>query len=391
MAAAVIVMPGAATGAVPAIDLSAGTPVPARSVPQLKEATAAAPVTNRHQKAREEFRDTPQCRFHLETPARDVARFKALFELLYKVMGSGTLVFNKDGMYAEMQSAGAIEQMMVALPAKKNLYFFRGTEEVRICVDFKGIWHQLRTVTRPKRIMLEFHENQSDKLRLIVIMPSGQVFAWDINIMGVSAHDEGTTHVAAVFDMRVCMDAKHLHQILSAADGPEAEIQFLASLDALYTNAAPTSGTTRVNGQRSRMALRNLKDTPPPHIDPHRPITIDVIQSYGRPSDKQDVYNVKYLQPFAQVGQVAETVELFLGADLPLLLRIPIGSMGTLVYIVTPLHADAVSALTPVRLAEVQKQTWPELTSDVATEGGGDEAEWDNPLDAPSKRRKAAV
>lgn len=329
----------------------------------------------RAQRAALEFKQHTDCLMHLETRKDDALRFRAMVEVLYRVMGEGTLTFDATGMSGNMVSK-TIEQIMFKFPAKSNLYFFRAKEPISIDVDFKAIYHQLRIASQHHRIILQLHRSHTDKLKVMLLggQQSASTFAWDFNVLCLPDKEERlpqTLH--AVFDIRVCMQIRDFRQILAAA-GQDAEIQFLSSMDALYTNAASRGQTTGVNAQRSRLPLCNLKDVEPPRIDEARPLTIDCIQSYGRPSDKRDAFLAKYLYPFAQVNGIADTLEMFLGNGMPLTLRLAIGRMGHLVYIVAPMHDDAVSMQPLLSLSQAERLSLPQMPVDEEEEEEEEEA-----------------
>jgi hypothetical protein len=366
---------------------------------------ASAP--NRAKRAAAEFQANPRCIMHLETRKGDVLRFRAMFEIMFRVMSEGVLTFDAKGMRATMIGATHGEELHFQLPAEKNIYFFRSTAPVEIGLDFRSIYHQLRMATMHHRIILQYMSDAPNKLKLVLMGDSktASTFSWDLDTIVITKDaDSAPAVLQSVFDMRVSMEMRDFRQILAAA-GADAEIQFLASTDALYTNAVSTSHTTRVNAQRSRLPLRHLKNALPPLIDESRPLTIDCIQSYGRASDKRDVYRAKYLHPFVQVNAISN-IELFLGCDFPLVMRIPIGKMGHLMYVLASLDVTEEpdgtvtgTDLVQVSLAEIERLCAPHSSSGGAAEGDDEEEEEEDDDEtataaaaaAPANKRKPGM
>ncbi len=258
---------------------------------------------------------------------------RAVFDVCGRLVLEGRITFTAEGVRMNLPTHTMYISMF--LPAGKvDQYIFKHDGPLHADVNFKQIYEKMKCATQDDILTFQLTKSCLAKNTLLLHLqrPDHIQMSWELGTLSMNC--EYVEPVLIGFNNVVSMDSANFQTLVRALHMQNESMQLLCSRD-------PTNLFMIAKGIDATCAITvPCKSAPsePPAVatDKEYRFMVDTIRADRLACDKRELYSTDIMVHVAQAVNCGKTVEIFLGIDMPLVLRYPVGTLGSVMFCVTP-------------------------------------------------------
>lgn len=276
----------------------------------------------------------------------------AVFDVAARIVVDGSIIFKADGMHMNMLTANKTMICQVFLPADCiDKYTFRAAEPIVCNINFKQLFEKLKNLTKDDLLVFQYTaiSAQQSTLLLHLHKPS-RTLSYKLALLLAEENWEDPPHVT--YQLCVTMSSAEFKQTIRALATEADSFQVLASTATkppcvyFIAKSANNDVMAKVPFEPAQVVPAEKPDKPAA-AEKAVPTSITAL---FEPCDKRELFPTTVLQNVAVAAGCGPEVRIFLQKEWPLVLQYPVGTLGKIVFYISPLLESG-----EVTLAQVER------------------------------------